>query len=209
MCKKRKLNVSINDYTYPSPNKAIQQNKPIVTNNHDMSNNIANVSNHNINIKTTNTKTKNKLVVTALITIMEPATESQSSRAYKQPLRSHPSWTLGPMEIFISYKKEKTNPFPTWLGRRQSLGAHQMGVSKLTEEASSDSIFWVFCKQRVHDTTWYCKVWLNHMNEPGFDLILGCNTMTELGIVLDFRTKEITLDDISLPMRGIKKLQTR
>jgi hypothetical protein len=27
MCKKRKLNISVNDYTYPSPSKAIQQNK--------------------------------------------------------------------------------------------------------------------------------------------------------------------------------------
>ena len=27
MCKKRNLNVPVNDYTYPSPNKTIQQNK--------------------------------------------------------------------------------------------------------------------------------------------------------------------------------------
>jgi hypothetical protein len=45
------------------------------------------------------------------------------------------------METFISYQKEKTNPFPTWLGRHQSLGARQMGVSKQMEEASSDSFF--------------------------------------------------------------------
>ena len=32
MCKKRKLNVSVNDNTFPSPNKAIQQNKIIVNN---------------------------------------------------------------------------------------------------------------------------------------------------------------------------------
>ena len=42
-----------------------------------------------------------------------------------------------------------------------------------------------------------------------FDLILGCNTMKELGIVLDFRIKEITPDEISLPMRDIKNLRTR
>ena len=47
------------------------------------------------------------------------------------------------------------------------------------------------------------------MNKPGFDLILGCNTMKELGIVLDFWTKEITLDEISLPMRDIENLRTR
>ena len=47
------------------------------------------------------------------------------------------------------------------------------------------------------------------MTEPGFDLILGCNSMNELGIVLDFRTKEITLDEISLPMRNFNKLKPR
>jgi hypothetical protein len=47
------------------------------------------------------------------------------------------------------------------------------------------------------------------MSEPGFDLILGCNTMNKLGIVLDFRTKEITQYEISLPMRDIKNLRTR
>ena len=33
--------------------------------------------------------------------------------------------------------------------------------------------------------------------------------MKQLGIVLDFRTKEITLDEISLAMRDINKLSTR
>jgi hypothetical protein len=32
-CKKHKLNVSVNDYTHPSPNKAIQQKKIEVNNN--------------------------------------------------------------------------------------------------------------------------------------------------------------------------------
>ena len=31
------------------------------------------------------------------------------------------------------------------------------------------------------------------MTKPVYDLILGCNTMKELGIVLDFKTKEITV----------------
>jgi hypothetical protein len=44
-------------------------------------------------MKTLNQKetTKEQLGVMALIAIMEPATESQSSRANKQPLRSSPS----------------------------------------------------------------------------------------------------------------------
>ncbi len=42
-----------------------------------------------------------------------------------------------------------------------------------------------------------------------YDLILGCSTMKELRLVLDFWTKEITVDEISLPMRDIKNLRTR
>jgi len=47
------------------------------------------------------------------------------------------------------------------------------------------------------------------MAKPAFDLILGVNTLRELGIVLDFRTKTITVDEITLPMRNINKLSTK
>jgi hypothetical protein len=46
------------------------------------------------------------------------------------------------------------------------------------------------------------------MTKPVYDLILGCRTMKELGVVLDFRTKEITIDEIVLPMRDINSLTT-
>jgi hypothetical protein len=49
----------------------------------------------------------------------------------------------------------------------------------------------------------------NHLNKSGFDLILGCNTMKELGIVLEVWTKEITKAEISLPMRDIKNLRSK
>ena len=48
----------------------------------------------------------------------------------------------------------------------------------------------------------------NKMTKPVDDLILGCKTMKELGIVLDFWTKEITIDEIILPMRDINSLTT-
>ncbi len=40
-----------------------------------------------------------------------------------------------------------------------------------------------------------------------YDLILGTDTMKELGIMLDFKAKTITIDEIILPMRNINKLQ--
>lgn len=46
------------------------------------------------------------------------------------------------------------------------------------------------------------------MTKLVYDLILGCQTMKELGIILDFRTREITIDKIILPMRDINSLTT-
>ena len=37
------------------------------------------------------------------------------------------------------------------------------------------------------------------MGKSVFDLILGCNSMERLGIVMDFKTKMITIDEIILP----------
>ena len=44
-------------------------------------------------------------------------------------------------------------------------------------------------------------------SKPQYDLILGTETMKELGIILNFRDKMITIDEIILPMRNINNLQ--
>jgi hypothetical protein len=44
-------------------------------------------------------------------------------------------------------------------------------------------------------------------SKPQYDLILGTETMKELGIVLDFKAKMITVDEITVPMRNINHLQ--
>ncbi len=44
-------------------------------------------------------------------------------------------------------------------------------------------------------------------SKPQYDLILGTETMKEYGIMLDFKSKTITIDEIILPMRNINKLQ--
>ena len=46
------------------------------------------------------------------------------------------------------------------------------------------------------------------MTKPMYDLILGCKTMKELEIVLDFQTNGIIIDEIILPMRDIHSLTT-
>jgi hypothetical protein len=44
-------------------------------------------------------------------------------------------------------------------------------------------------------------------SKPQYDLILGTETMKEIGIVLDFEARAITVDEITLPMRNINHLQ--
>jgi hypothetical protein len=48
-----------------------------------------------------------------------------------------------------------------------------------------------------------------NMGKPVFDLIIGCNSMEKLGIVMDIKTKTITLDEIILPMRNIANLTNK
>jgi hypothetical protein len=47
------------------------------------------------------------------------------------------------------------------------------------------------------------------MGKPVFDLIIGCNSMERLGIVINFKHKTITIDEIILPMRNIASLTNK
>jgi hypothetical protein len=44
---------------------------------------------------------------------------------------------------------------------------------------------------------------------PMYDLIIGKQTMHDLGVKLDFQEKTITIDEILLPMRNIVNLQLK
>ena len=93
----------------------------IVTNIIIVSNDITNFSSDKFTMKTVNQKenTKDQLGIIDLMATMEPATESQSYRAYKQPLRSHPSnnikvlLDLGSDGDLNVLPKEKTHLFST------------------------------------------------------------------------------------------------
>jgi hypothetical protein len=61
------------------------------------------------------------------------------------------------------------------------------------------------------DSKWYYSepdvVEYRKESTPQYDLILGNETMKELGIVLDFKSKTITIDEITFPMRNTNLLQ--
>jgi hypothetical protein len=44
-------------------------------------------------------------------------------------------------------------------------------------------------------------------NKPQYDLILGVKTMKKYGIILDFKSKMITVDEVKLPLQNIAYLQ--
>ena len=136
MCKKIKLDTSVDLYTIPSPSKAIQRtkcelNKKIKLRNTDKtllkkSCNEKNIVENNhvvpsINAHTTPPKqvdTKDHLGVTALIALMEPATESPASRTVKHPRRSCTSKQIkvlldsGSSGDLYFLKSGKHKPFP-------------------------------------------------------------------------------------------------
>ncbi len=45
------------------------------------------------------------------------------------------------------------------------------------------------------------------INKPQYDIILGVKTMKKYGIILDFKDKMITVDEVKLPMQNITYLQ--
>ena len=85
-----------------------------------MSNDITDVSSDNFTMKNLKQKenTKEQLDLMALIVVTEPATKSQSSRAYTQPLRSCPSNKIkvlldsGSDRDLYFLPKGKDKPFP-------------------------------------------------------------------------------------------------
>ena len=146
---------------------------------------------------------------------MEPATESQKFSRKKLPLVSHPSNKIkvlhdsgsdgdlyflqkGTDKHFPYMKRQVPKSWYTSNGRFQTNGKAKLRI-KFFEYSTNREYF-------IQPDVVEYKV---PIYKPWFDLILGSNTMKELGIVLDFWTKEITLDEISLPMRDINKLSTR
>jgi hypothetical protein len=81
-----------------------------------------------------------------------------------------------------------------------------------------NGIFQTWCKARVELNSFEYSdskrfhmepdvVEYNKDSKPQYDLILGTEIMKELGIILNFKDKMITIDKIILPMRNINNLQ--
>ena len=81
-------------------------------------------------------------------------------------------------------------------GDFQTKGEGSLGVN-FFEYSNSKEVFLTPDIVKYDETTF---------RKPAFDLIIGTQTMTELGIFLDFKEQIITIDEIKLPMQYIKDL---
>jgi hypothetical protein len=80
------------------------------------------------------------------------------------------------------------------------------GIFQMQHEAQVELNFFKYSdSKRFHVESDMVKY--DKDNKPQHDLILGTATMKELGIILNFRDKMITIDEIVLPIRNINNLQ--
>ena len=109
----------------------------------------------------------------------------------------------------LFHEKGATKHFP-YLARQVPKSWHTSnGIFQTKGKASVQVKFFEYSNsKRVKispDVVEYDK---KTMAKPVFDLILGTKTLNELGIILNFKHKMITIDEIELPMRSIEQLPT-
>ena len=107
------------------------------------------------------------------------------------------------METYCSTRKEQPNTFPTRLKPWHTSNGifHTKGKARVQVK-----FFEYRNSKRVNISPDVVEYDGKTMTKPVFDLILGTRTLNELGIILDFKHKVITLDEIELPMRSIQEL---
>ena len=106
--------------------------------------------------------------------------------------------------IFID--KDKPMLLPTVKRLAPQSWNTSSGKFQTTRKAEIELNFFEYSDSKRYlvapDIVEYSKI-----NRPQYDIILGVKTMKEYGIILDFKDKMITVDEIKLPMRNINYLQ--
>ena len=131
--------------------------------------------------------------MTAVVVIMESVTEHLSSKGPQIPLRSQPCNKIqvlldtGSNGDLFFHEKGKPTPFPyltrqvpkSWHTSNGTFHMHARGKLRIKFlDYSASREYLVQLDNVEYDG--------NTMSQPGFDLILGTNTLKELGIALNF-----------------------
>ena len=95
--------------------------------------------------------------------------------------------------------KDKHMLFPTMKRLVPQLWNTSSGRFQTTKKAEIELNFFEYSHSKRYlaspDIVEY-----NKFNRPQYDVILGVKTMKEYGIILDFKEKMITVDEVNLPM---------
>ncbi len=128
-----------------------------------------------------------------LIAIMGQESESQTSRVNKQHLKDCPSDKIKVLLdsgsdgdlLFLPKKRDKLFPYLTWQVPKSWHTSN--GLFQTTGQGKIRVKFFYYSNSKEYllqpDVVEYKE---DSLTKPGFDLILGSNTMKELGVVLDF-----------------------
>jgi hypothetical protein len=110
------------------------------------------------------------------------------------------------MVTLLFHQKEKPKHFP-YLTRQVPCSWH-MSNGVFHTKGRGKLLIWVFEYSNSKEFLVEPNVFECHqkMSKPVFDLIIGCNSIEKLGIVMDFKAKSKTIDEIILPMRSIANL---
>jgi hypothetical protein len=147
---------------------------------------------------------------TAIVAVMRgrPKHSNHHQRSNKHDKRKL-VWVLldsGSDGDLIFVDKDKPMLLPTAKRLYPQLWNTSSGRFQTTKKAEIELNFFEYSDSKRYlaspDIVEYDK-----FNRPQYDVILGVKTMKEYGIILDFKDKMITVDEVELPMRNIKYLQ--
>jgi hypothetical protein len=105
--------------------------------------------------------------------------------------------------VFVSKDKSMLLPYSKMLVPQSWNNSN--GIFQTKRKARVELSFFNYSDSKRYYSE-HDEVKYNEDSKLQCDLILGSETMKEVGIVLDFRTKAITIDEITLPMRNINHL---
>ena len=169
---------------------------------------------------TSSVKDQKKQMVTSVIAIIDTAMEDKSSGHEQSKRRRHNSKLLFTKKIRVLldsgsdgdiwfHRKGTTKRFP--YTERHMVKAYHTSNGKFRTQGQAK---FAMKFQEFSDSKHYTinpdvlEYDGRTMQTPAFDLILGVETLSKLGIVLDFKHDNIEIDHISLPMRDINNLQS-
>jgi hypothetical protein len=100
----------------------------------------------------------------------------------------------------LFHKKGAPKSYPYLTRQVPKSWSTSNGIFHTKGKGSLQVIFFEYSNSKTVDIQPELVEYERTLGKPAFDLIIGTKTMNELGIILDFNTKVITIDSIVLPM---------